>query len=223
MLRSGAWHYDWSTKGLAPAYLYRIGVRLDDGTTHYVTVGVRSPGSAAGHPATAATDLIDHGLLALTDPFGVKPHEAALLGRIRGRLRHCHQPLPEGRGLLGRGLGGDDGTHSVQFVDHQLARRPPRACRLVALERVLMLLHSGLELERHLGQQLLAAGRVVAVRTDAIVSLVASIGPPGSASEIAMPATIGARMTRVHSSSVKSFLVVTYASFRRRQCWLLSP
>ena len=41
VLRSGAWHYDWSTKGLAPAYLYRIGVRLDDGTTHYVTVGVR--------------------------------------------------------------------------------------------------------------------------------------------------------------------------------------
>ena len=49
----------------------------------------------------------------------------------------------------------------------------------------------------------------MAVRTVAIVSLVASMGPPGSASEIAMPATIGARSTRVHSSSVKSVLVVT--------------
>ncbi len=41
VLRSGVWHFDWSTKGLASGYLYRIGVRLDDGTTHYVTVGVR--------------------------------------------------------------------------------------------------------------------------------------------------------------------------------------
>ena len=43
----------------------------------------------------------------------------------------------------------------------------------------------------------------------AIVSLVASIGPPGSASEIAIPATNGARTIRRHSSSVKSLFVVT--------------
>jgi hypothetical protein len=35
------WTYNWSTKGLASGYLYRIGVRLDDGTTHYLNVGVR--------------------------------------------------------------------------------------------------------------------------------------------------------------------------------------
>lgn len=38
---NGAWRYNWSTKGFSAGYLYRIGVRLDDGTTHYLTVGVR--------------------------------------------------------------------------------------------------------------------------------------------------------------------------------------
>src|SRR3954447_12095198 len=47
----------------------------------------------------------------------------------------------------------------------------------------------------------------------AIVSLAASIGPPGSANEIARPATNGARTTRVHSSSGKSLFVVTGALF----------
>ena len=47
-----------------------------------------------------------------------------------------------------------------------------------------------------------------------MVSFVASIGPPGSASEIAMPATNGARTTRDHSSSVKSLFVVMAASPR---------
>ena len=41
VLRNGVWHFDWSTRGLAAGYLYRIGVRLDDGTTHYVTVGLK--------------------------------------------------------------------------------------------------------------------------------------------------------------------------------------
>ena len=48
----------------------------------------------------------------------------------------------------------------------------------------------------------------MAVLAVAIVSLVASMGPPGSANEIAIPATIGARTTRAHSSSVKSSLVL---------------
>ena len=52
-------------------------------------------------------------------------------------------------------------------------------------------------------------GGLVAVFSVAIVSLVASIGPPGSASEIAIPATNGARTIRRHSSSVKSLFVVT--------------
>ena len=42
----------------------------------------------------------------------------------------------------------------------------------------------------------------------AIDSFAASMGPPGSASEIAIPATIGARTIRAHSSSVKSSLIV---------------
>ena len=49
----------------------------------------------------------------------------------------------------------------------------------------------------------------MAVLISAMDSLALSIGPPGSASEIASPATNGARTTRVHSSSGKSCLVVT--------------
>ena len=33
--------YNWQTKGLAAGYLYRIGVRLEDGQTFYVTVGLK--------------------------------------------------------------------------------------------------------------------------------------------------------------------------------------
>jgi hypothetical protein len=41
VLKNGRWQFDWSTKGLVAGYLYKVGVKLDDGTTHYVTVGVR--------------------------------------------------------------------------------------------------------------------------------------------------------------------------------------
>ena len=41
VLKNGRWTFDWSTKGLSPGYVYRIGVRLDDGTTHYLNVGLR--------------------------------------------------------------------------------------------------------------------------------------------------------------------------------------
>ncbi len=34
------WNYNWSTKGLGSAW-WRVGVRLDDGTTHDVTVGLQ--------------------------------------------------------------------------------------------------------------------------------------------------------------------------------------
>jgi hypothetical protein len=43
----------------------------------------------------------------------------------------------------------------------------------------------------------------------------ATLGPPGSASEIATPATRGARRIRVHSWSVKSCLDVRAASCER--------
>lgn len=39
--KNNRWQFDWSTKGLAAGYLYKVGVKLDDGTTHYVTVGLR--------------------------------------------------------------------------------------------------------------------------------------------------------------------------------------
>src|SRR3954452_15310518 len=53
----------------------------------------------------------------------------------------------------------------------------------------------------------------------AIDSFAASMGPPGSASAMARPATNGARTIRVHSSSEKSFLVVTTCPFVRGR-WL---
>jgi hypothetical protein len=33
--------YNWSTKGLEAGSSYRVGVKLDDGLTHYVNVGLR--------------------------------------------------------------------------------------------------------------------------------------------------------------------------------------
>ena len=39
--RNGRWEYAWSTRNASAGYLYRIGVRLDDGTTRYLTVGLR--------------------------------------------------------------------------------------------------------------------------------------------------------------------------------------
>ena len=49
-----------------------------------------------------------------------------------------------------------------------------------------------------------ASAACVTVFNAAEVSLTASIGPPGSAIEIDRPATNGARLSRAHSSSVKS-------------------
>jgi hypothetical protein len=33
--------YNWSTKGVAAGFYWRIGVALDEGQTYYVTVGLR--------------------------------------------------------------------------------------------------------------------------------------------------------------------------------------
>ena len=41
VLKNGRWTFGWGTKGLASGYVYRIGVRLDDGTTHYLNIGLR--------------------------------------------------------------------------------------------------------------------------------------------------------------------------------------
>jgi hypothetical protein len=35
------WVYNWNTKGLAAGYYYRVGVRLDDGQTYYVSIALR--------------------------------------------------------------------------------------------------------------------------------------------------------------------------------------
>src|SRR5687768_5838627 len=66
-------------------------------------------------------------------------------------------------------------------------------------------------------------GGFVADFTVPIDSLASSIGPPGSAMEIASPATNGARRTRAHSSSVKSLFVVMTSpprvNRRRQLAW----
>jgi hypothetical protein len=40
-LSDTTWIYNWATKGLTAGYYYRIGVRLDDGTTRTAVVGLR--------------------------------------------------------------------------------------------------------------------------------------------------------------------------------------
>src|SRR5215211_7632335 len=69
-------------------------------------------------------------------------------------------------------------------------------------------------------------GGLVADFKDAADSLASSIGPPGSAREIAIPATNGARRTRIHSSSVKSLFVVMTRLYPlnlcRRPAWHVS-
>lgn len=40
-LNGNQWHYNWGTKGLTAGWYYRIGVRLDDGNTYYVNIGLR--------------------------------------------------------------------------------------------------------------------------------------------------------------------------------------
>ena len=37
----GQYIYNWSTKGLAAGFYYRIGVRLDDGATYTVNIGLK--------------------------------------------------------------------------------------------------------------------------------------------------------------------------------------
>ncbi|HET8784108.1 MAG TPA: MBG domain-containing protein, partial [Candidatus Limnocylindrales bacterium] len=37
----GHYQYNWSTKGLSAGYFYRIGVKLDDGTTYFVYIGLK--------------------------------------------------------------------------------------------------------------------------------------------------------------------------------------
>jgi hypothetical protein len=38
---SGSWQYNWKTTGLTAGYFYKVGVRLDDGTVHYVIIALR--------------------------------------------------------------------------------------------------------------------------------------------------------------------------------------
>jgi hypothetical protein len=39
--RNGRWEYTWSTRNASAGYIYRLGARLDDGTTHTINIGVR--------------------------------------------------------------------------------------------------------------------------------------------------------------------------------------
>ena len=35
------YHYNWSTKGVAGSFYYKIGVKLDDGQTYYMYISLR--------------------------------------------------------------------------------------------------------------------------------------------------------------------------------------
>src|SRR6478735_5580733 len=102
--------------------------------------------------------LVDHRLLAVADPHRVEAHEATVLGGIGGRLGGSNEPHPERRPLLGRSLGAHDGDDATQLFEDALPR--VGTGRLEPLERVLARLRHVLDVERHLAEQLLAAGRV---------------------------------------------------------------
>ncbi len=124
-------------------------------------VGLTAGATAGMRPARSVphglADPVEHALLALADQLGLEAHEAALLGRVGGRLGARDQPCAEGSRLLRGRLGRHEGLDLPQLLEHGFSRRLARG--LVALERVLPLLCHGLDVERHLGQQLLAARR----------------------------------------------------------------
>ena len=147
-----------------------------------------------------ASELIQHDLLAFADLDRAEAHESAFLRSVGSRLRRHDEPTAEGLGFIRCCLLGDDPGDSTKFVEDLGAGR---CCArwLEVLRRVLLLIHHRLDVEGHRGEQLFLAGGTVG-RSVAIISFEISIGPPGSAIVIAIPATKGARSTRCHSSSV---------------------
>jgi hypothetical protein len=150
-------------------------------------------------------ERVEHLLLALADELGVETQEAALLRRLRRVLRSDPQPVDELLALLRCELLVEQRGDRAQLREDLVARVPA--------------------LGPEPGQRVLAAATSratdwtkspcvpfsassITVRIAAVDSFSASIGPPGSASEIALPATSGDRPSRVHSSSVKSSRVV---------------
>jgi hypothetical protein len=136
--------------------------------------------------SSAARTWFQHALLSGAHLFAAEAQEAALLAGVGGRLGRGQQPPAERLGLLGCGLGRHQLVDGLELLQHLLA-----AARLEVPQRVLLVLGHGLDVQGHRRQQLLLAGGRVADRNVAIVSLASSIGPPGSAGEMATPATRG--------------------------------
>ena len=110
-------------------------------------------------------------------------------------------PTAKRLGLFGCCLLGDDRVDGTQFLE-DLTASGSCTRRLEVPRRVPFLLDHGLDIEGHRSEQSSWLGGTVAARSVAIISFEISIGPPGSAIVMAIPATIGARSTRSHSSSV---------------------
>jgi hypothetical protein len=168
-----------------------------------------SAGTSGGRGRQHVAQAVEHLLLPLAHALGVEPEEPALLGRVGGLLSGGEQPLAHGVRVLGGRLRRQDAIDLAQLVEDLDARgralarpKPPsgffRSRASATASRAIACASSPRS----------PASAAVTVFSVAAVSLTASIGPPGSASEIAMPATNGARLRRVHSSSVKSAFVV---------------
>ena len=138
---------------------------------------------------------VQHGLLPLADLLRAEAHEAAILRGVSGGLRRGDQPPPERRCLLGRGLAATIACTARSSSSTCLARFRSLA-GLYPLSGLCRCCAMAWTSSATSASSCSRLGGLVALFIVAIDSLVASIGPPGSASEIARPATIGARTTR---------------------------
>jgi hypothetical protein len=150
-----------------------------------------------------ASELIQHRLLAFADLHGAEAHEPAFLRGVRRRLSGHDEPTTERFGLFRCRLLGDDRVHGTEFVE-DLGAGVRRALGRLKLRAGFCFCWIMTWMSRATAASNSCwLGGTVAARSVAIPSFEISIGPPGSAIVIAIPATIGARRTRSHSSSVK--------------------
>ena len=178
--------------------------------SQFVVVGTSPPGisrPATRPPVTqvrgmpgAPRSSSDHPLLALADLNGPEPHESTLLGGVGCCGRDLDEPSAEGVCLLRSPW--RRGWRSRRRARRGSSSREGRAVGLEVGERVLLLVDRGDEspaIPRPATRPGWEARR--SPSAVAMVSFVSSIGPPGSAIEIAIPATNGPRRKRTHSSS----------------------
>ena len=160
------------------------------------------PRSGAAHSQRRA-ELCEHVLFALAHALGVEAHEPTLLRSVGGVLRALHDPRAERLCLLGARLRAGDLVGADISSTISLPARAPRGLKSpTGFLRCSASPRTSRASAPVRSSRCSLDERVTNVTT-AEASFRTSIGPPGSASVIAMPATIGERTRVAHSSSLK--------------------